>query len=83
MLLKIERETERDLLLIIILRERRRKERKPRVWVWPVYGKSDISLTVAAVSLNWFSGLCIVTILLLLGLFLCIGDMLKKRVLLS
>ena len=49
---KIKRLTERDLLLIMILRERRREKRKPRVWVWPVYGKSSIFQTAAAVSLN-------------------------------
>ena len=34
-------------------------------------------------SLNWFSGLCIVTFLLLLGFFACTSGMLKKHLLFS
>ena len=58
---KMKMLAERDLLLIIILRGRKREKRKPRVWVRQVYLKSSISLTAVAVSLSWFTGLCIVT----------------------
>ena len=62
---KMEMLIERDLLLLITLRRRR----KPRVWARQVYWESTIPLTATSVSLNWFSGLCIVTLLLLFGLF--------------
>ena len=58
---KMKMLAERDLLLIIILRGRKREKRKPRVWVRQVYLESSISLTAVAVSLSWFSRVCIVT----------------------
>ena len=62
---KVEMLIESELLLLITLRRRR----KPRVWARQVYWESTIPLTATSVSLKWFSGLCIVTFLLLFGLF--------------
>ena len=62
---KMEMLIERDLLLLITLRRRR----KPRVWARQIYWESTIPLTATSVSLNWLSGLCIVTFLLLFGCF--------------
>ena len=62
---KVEMLIESDLLLLIPWRRRR----KPRVWARQVYWESTIPLTATSVSLNWFSGLCIVTFLLLFGSF--------------
>ena len=56
---------ESELLLLITLRRRR----KSRVWARQVYWESTIPVTATSVSLKWFSGLCIVTFLLLFGLF--------------